>query len=87
MGDKFFRAIYDACWDPEVRLREMDQDGIDLQIISATPVLFAYERPASNALDCAKLFNDAALELCSRGRGRLKALCQVPLQDVDAACN
>jgi aminocarboxymuconate-semialdehyde decarboxylase len=86
LGDKFFRHIYSACWDTELRLREMDQDHIDVQVISATPVLFAYERPAANALDCAKLFNDAALELCSRGRGRLKALCQVPLQDIDAAC-
>lgn len=86
LGDKFFRHIYSACWDPELRLREMDRDGIDLQIISATPVLFAYERPAANALDCARLFNDSALELCSRSRGRLKALCQVPLQDIDAAC-
>ncbi len=86
VGDKFFRHIYSACWDPEVRLREMDRDGIDLQVISATPVLFAYERPVEQALDCAQLFNDAALELCSRGKGRLKSLCQVPLQDVDAAC-
>jgi aminocarboxymuconate-semialdehyde decarboxylase len=86
VGDRFFRHIYSACWDPEVRLREMDRDGVDLQIISATPVLFAYERPVEHALDCAQLFNDAALELCSRGKGRLKSLCQVPLQDVDAAC-
>jgi aminocarboxymuconate-semialdehyde decarboxylase len=86
VGDRFFRHIYSACWDPEVRLREMDRDGIDLQIISATPVLFAYERPVEHALDCAQLFNDAALEICSRGKGRLKSFCQVPLQDVDAAC-
>jgi aminocarboxymuconate-semialdehyde decarboxylase len=86
VGDRFFRHIYSACWDPEVRLREMDRDGIDLQVISATPVLFAYERPVEHALECARLFNDAALELCSRGRGRLKSLCQVPLQNIDAAC-
>jgi aminocarboxymuconate-semialdehyde decarboxylase len=86
IGDRFFRHIYSACWDPEVRLKEMDRDGVDMQIISATPVLFAYERPAEHALDCARLFNDAALELCAQGKGRLKSLCQVPLQDVDAAC-
>jgi len=86
VGDREFRHIDSACWDPEVRLREMDRDGVDLQVISATPVLFAYERPAAHALDCARIFNDAALELCSRGKGRLKSLCQVPLQDVDAAC-
>src|SRR5580698_2301275 len=87
VGDRFFRHIDSACWDPEVRLRDMDRDGIDLQIISATPVLFAYDRPVEHALDCAQLFNDAALELCSRGKGRLKSFCSVPLPDVGAACN
>ncbi len=86
VGDRFFRNIYAACWDPEVRLQEMDRDGVDLQVISATPVLFAYERSVEHALDCAQLFNDAALELCAQGKGRLKSLCQVPLQNVDAAC-
>jgi aminocarboxymuconate-semialdehyde decarboxylase len=86
MGDRIFRHIYSACWDPEVRLQEMDRDGVEMQVISATPVLFAYDRPVEHALDCARLFNDAALELCSRGKGRLKSLCQVPLQDIDAAC-
>ena len=86
VGDRFFRHIDSACWDPEVRLRAMDWDGIEIQILSATPVLFAYDRPVEHALDCARLFNDAALELCARGKGRLKALCQIPLQDIDASC-
>jgi len=86
IGDRFFRKIYSACWDPEVRLSEMDRDGVEMQVLSATPVLFAYERPVEHALDCARLFNDAVLELCAQGRGRLKSLCQVPLQDIDASC-
>jgi aminocarboxymuconate-semialdehyde decarboxylase len=86
LGDREFRKIYSACWDPELRLQEMDRDGIDLQIISATPVLFSYERPAEHALEVARWFNDTALDLCSRGKGRLKALCQVPLQDIEASC-
>jgi aminocarboxymuconate-semialdehyde decarboxylase len=87
VGDRFFRQISSACWDPEVRLQEMDRDGVEMQVLSATPVLFAYERPVEHALDCAQLFNDAALELCAQGRGRLKSLCQVPLQDIDASCS
>ncbi len=86
VGDRFFRHIYSACWDPEIRVEEMDRDGVDMQVISATPVLFAYERPVEHALDCAQLFNDAALELCGRGKGQLKSICQVPLQDTNAAC-
>src|SRR6202163_2271945 len=86
VGDRFFRQIDSACWDAEVRLNEMDRDGVEMQVLSATPVLFAYQRPAEHALDCARLFNDAALELCAEGNGRLKSFCQVPLQDVDASC-
>jgi aminocarboxymuconate-semialdehyde decarboxylase len=69
-----------------VRLENMDRNGVDMQIISATPVLFAYAREAKHALDCARLFNDVALEMCQRSKGRLKSFCQVPLQDIDAAC-
>ena len=86
LGDRPFRKITSACWDVDVRLEHMERDGVDLQVISATPVLFAYGRAPQHALDCARMFNDVALEMCSRGKGRLKALCQVPLQDIDAAC-
>lgn len=86
MGEREFRPVYAACWDVDIRLAEMDRDGIDMQLICATPLLFAYERPAEQALECARIFNDAALELCDQGRGRLKALAQVPLQDIDMAC-
>ena len=86
VGDREFRPITSACWDPDTRLAEMDRDDVDLQILCATPVLFAYMRPSGHALECARMFNDAALELCARGRNRLRALCQVPLQDTDAAC-
>lgn len=86
VGNREFRPIYSACWNPDKRLEEMDRDGVDLQILCATPVLFAYVRPAVQALECARIFNDAALELCARGKGRLRALCQVPLQDTDVAC-
>ncbi|MFT9016617.1 MAG: amidohydrolase family protein [Acetobacter sp.] len=86
IGEREFRPVTSACWDPQQRLEDMDRDGIDLQVISATPVLFAYDRPAEQALACARLFNDSALELCARSGGRMRALAQVPLQDIDLSC-
>ena len=86
LGDKDFRPIYEACWNPAVRLEEMDRYGVDIQIMCATPLLFSYEKPAEQALECARIFNDAALEICNHNPTRLKALCQVPLQDIDASC-
>jgi aminocarboxymuconate-semialdehyde decarboxylase len=87
LGEKEFRPITSACWDVTRRIEDLDRDGIDLQIICATPVLFAYERPAAHALEVARFFNDAAIEMVSQSNGRLKALAQVPLQDINLACS
>jgi aminocarboxymuconate-semialdehyde decarboxylase len=86
LGDKPFRPVSSACWDPAVRLEAMDRDGVDAQIMCATPVLFAYQRPAEQALECARIFNDAAREICAAAPRRLYSLCQVPLQDTELAC-
>jgi aminocarboxymuconate-semialdehyde decarboxylase len=86
VGDEPFRPVHSATWDVSKRLEEMDRDGIDHQIMSVTPVLFAYLRKPEHALDCAHLFNDMALEMCARSGGRIHAVAQVPLQDVDASC-
>lgn len=86
IGDKEFRPVYSACWDAAKRLEEMDRDRIDVQILCTTPLFFSYARPAEHALEVAKYFNDAALAICAKAPDRLKALCQVPLQDIDLSC-
>jgi aminocarboxymuconate-semialdehyde decarboxylase len=86
LGEQEFRPLTAACWDPAVRLEAMDRDGVEVQIMSATPILFCYQRPAAQALECARIFNDAALEMCAAAPRRLKTLCQVPLQDTELAC-
>ena len=86
LGDREFRRIEQVCWDPILRLEDMDRQGVDAQVISATPVLFSYNRPAQEAQEVARIFNDAALEFCSRSNGRFKPICQVPLQEIDLAC-
>ena len=86
LGDSEFRRITDQCWDPEVRAADMDADAIDMQVVSPTPVFFSYERPAAEAAAVARIFNDLTLQICSGLPERLVPFCQVPLQDVDAAC-
>jgi aminocarboxymuconate-semialdehyde decarboxylase len=86
VGEREFRPVGSACWNPAERLEHMDRDAVDVQIMCVTPLLFAYQRPAAQALECARIFNDAALEICSHAPRRLKALCQVPLQDSELAC-
>ena len=62
-GDKDFRPVTRAAWDPAVRLNDLDEHGIDVQLISATPILFQWQRDGAVAADVAAWFNDAALEM------------------------
>ncbi|MEH1128160.1 amidohydrolase family protein [Micromonospora sp. CPCC 206061] len=86
IGSTEFRPIGVACWDAPTRLGDMDADGVDVQVVSPTPVFFSYERPAAQAVKVARIFNDLTLECAAAGEGRLVPFCQVPLQDPDAAC-
>ncbi|MEP6702935.1 MAG: amidohydrolase family protein, partial [Betaproteobacteria bacterium] len=89
VGSRDFRPVHSALWDAAERIEAMDRDGIDVQVMCATPFLFGYQRGGEHGLGCAQLFNDAALEMCAGAgaqHGRLRALCQVPLQDTDLAC-
>ncbi|WP_338618607.1 amidohydrolase family protein [Pigmentiphaga sp. CHJ604] len=85
-ADKPFRPVYDALWDPQARLAEMDAQGVDIQITCATPIMFGYEFTPEKVLPWAQRMNDLALEFCAAAPKRLVALAQVPLQDIDAAC-
>lgn len=86
VGDKPFRPVYRSLWDPQFRLQEMDQHGIDIQVNCATPIMFGYAWDAQLAADWAARMNEEALAFAAADPRRLKVLSQVPLQDVKLAC-
>ena len=86
VGAREFRRIGASCWDADVRLADMDADGIDIQVVSPTPVFFSYGMPGHEAAKVARIFNDLALEICAPAPDRLLPFAQVALQDPDAAC-
>ena len=85
-GTREFRPVHDLLWDPARRVEALDMQGIAVQVVCATPIMFGYSLPGEAALANARLFNDEAIAFCSYAPGRLKALAQVPLQDIDMAC-
>lgn len=86
LGDKRFRPVTASLWDPAVRVAELDAQGVALQVVCATPVMFGYAWPAQKTADWAARMNEHVLGYCTHAPSRLKALAQVPLQDTDLAC-
>ncbi|GAA2451745.1 amidohydrolase family protein [Agromyces soli] len=86
LGDVEFRRVGAEAWDAETRLADMDADGVELQVVSPTPVFFSYDKSGDQAAKVARIFNELTLEICEPGGGRLIPFAQVPLQDPDAAC-
>ena len=86
LGEEPFRPVHSSLWDPKARVADLDRSAVTLQLICATPVMFAYGAPPEQAAHVAATYNDLALEFAHASGGRIRALCQVPLQDVDLAC-
>lgn len=85
-GGTEFRRIQSDAWDPDVRLADMDADGVQTQVVSPTPVFFNYARTGEQAAKIATIFNDLALDITGPVGDRMIPFCQVPLQDPDLAC-
>ncbi|MGW6455908.1 amidohydrolase family protein [Streptomyces sp. NPDC055078] len=85
-GAEEYRPVTGPLWDPAQRVAEMDALGVDAQVISSTPLLFGYDAPPARAAQWCDLVNDRILQYCADAPGRLLPLCQVPLQDLELAC-
>ncbi len=84
-GDAEYRPVQAPLWDTAARLRDMDANDVDVQVISATPILFGYAGDAAATSKWAAQVNDLASEMCEADPTRLRPLCQVPLQDLNLA--
>ena len=82
-GDKLFREVEENCFDPVVRIKEMDESSVSLQVLSTIPVLFNYWAKAKDGLETSRFFNDHIAETVNKYPGRFIGIGTVPLQDIE----
>lgn len=87
VADRPFRPVISPLWDPAARVKMLDDQGIDLQVVCATPILFGYAWDAGAAADWASRMNEKASAFCAPFPERLRWMSQVPLQDLKRACD
>lgn len=84
VGDYELRGVRyrgSAFMDVEVRLRQMDEWGIDRQILSPNPLTFLHHIDAAAAIRFSRCHNDSLAAIVGDHRDRLGGLAQLPMQD------
>ena len=81
MDDKFFREVGDNCWSDEVRIKECDEQGVDVQVLSTVPVMFSYWAKDQDTLTVSEFLNDNIADIVKRNPKRFIGLGTVPMQN------
>lgn len=82
---RFFRAIQENCWNPEAILRDMNQHGVHVMVLSTVPVLFNYWARPEDTLDWSQFLNDHLAGIQEKYPDRFVALGTVPMQSPEFA--
>ena len=61
-----FRTIQCNCWDPSVRVKDMVNSSIDVQVISPIPIMFSYWADPEDALVQSQMINDFIADVCTK---------------------
>ncbi|MYL32112.1 amidohydrolase family protein [Pontibacillus yanchengensis] len=80
-----FREVTDQVWDSQKRIKDMDREGVDIQVLSPIPVTFSYWADVKAATEMAMVQNDFISQTVKENPARFLGLGTVPMQDVKAA--
>jgi aminocarboxymuconate-semialdehyde decarboxylase len=84
-GDKLFREVEPNCFDATVRMKEMDETDVTVQVLSTIPVLFNYWAKPADGFETSRFFNDHIADTVAKNTKCFIGIGTVPLQDVDLA--
>jgi aminocarboxymuconate-semialdehyde decarboxylase len=73
--------------DPQAKLEQLAQAGLEAAVVSGSPALFAYEADADRGAALCRAVNSGLADLCAFDTPRLRWIAHVPLQAPDAAAS
>ena len=83
--DKHSTPLYAEFFDADAKVEGMDRKGIDVSVISVTPVVFFYWLAADAGIKASRIMNDGIARMAARRPDRLRGMATLPMQDMDAA--
>ena len=86
-GDKLFREVEPNCFEARARKKDMEDTGVDTQVLSTIPVLFNYWAKAADGHETSRFFNDHIASEVVKDPQSFIGIGTVPMQDVDLAIN
>lgn len=84
-GDKVFRVVEPNCFKEELRRKDMEETGVNIQVLSTIPVLFNYWAKPLDGFQTARFLNDHIAETVAKEPHHFIGLGTVPMQDVKLA--
>lgn len=82
---KFFREVQQNCWDPATRIKECDDLGVSIQVLSTVPVMFSYWTQPKDGLAVSEFLNDEIASILVSHPTRFAGLATLPMQDPSLA--
>jgi len=79
-----YNIVLKSHYDPEERIRMMDEKGLDMQVLTMTTPGVDIEEP-SYGVKLTEIVNDAMAEVISKHPDRFSALATLPMKDSEAA--
>jgi len=83
VDDTFFREVQDNCWSPGRRIKDCDETGVNVQVLSTVPVMFGYWAKPEHTHDLSQILNDHLAGVCREYPDRFTGLGTLPLQDTE----
>ena len=87
VNGRMFRRVRSNAWDLDRRIEDMEERGVDQQVLSPMPLLLSYWAPPREAAQYATWMNDWIAEAVREHPGRFEGLGMVPLQSPETAAS